>query len=331
MMRNRFDIIQAIGREYVVSNTESGEFSYPKAYKIANKEFNPVLSEKSGSKRERLDIRFVKGDISVLVETKRDIQGDTDAEEQLNAYVSYEKKLTGNKVIAILASTSNNSIRVYRGAVLDSNLINDETVLKPMDEYVAIYTANINNKEAVMRNTFELNKILHSYGVPEKLRSQFVGTCLLALKESLHYDIPVNVGDVVGKTVKEVDKLKKRANERVNLQIREAIKDILNGLLKEKGELEAAEKLGLLYRNVLDSQVIREMDADAFKHILRFIDENIRVHINDKSTAGQDILNLFFTTFNKYVGKADKNQAFTPDHITEFMTTISGVTKIPLF
>lgn len=327
MMRNRFDIIQAIGREYVVSNTESGEFSYPKAYKIANKEFNPVLSEKSGSKRERLDIRFVKGDISVLVETKRDIQGDTDAEEQLNAYVSYEKKLTGNKVIAILASTSNNSIRVYRGAVLDSNLINDETVLKPMDEYVAIYTANINNKEAVMRNTFELNKILHSYGVPEKLRSQFVGTCLLALKESLHYDIPVNVGDVVGKTVKEVDKLKKRANERVNLQIREAIKDILNGLLKEKGELEAAEKLGLLYRNVLDSQVIREMDADAFKHILRFIDENIRVHINDKSTAGQDILNLFFTTFNKYVGKADKNQAFTPDHITEFMTTISGVNK----
>ena len=146
--------------------------------------------------------------------------------------MSYEKKLTGNKVIAILASTSNNSIRVYRGAVLDSNLINDETVLKPMDEYVAIYTANINNKEAVMRNTFELNKILHSYGVPEKLRSQFVGTCLLALKESLHYDIPVNVGDVVGKTVKEVDKLKKRANERVNLQIREAIKDILNGLLK---------------------------------------------------------------------------------------------------
>lgn len=30
---------------------------------------------------------------------------------------------------------------------------------------------------------------------------------------------------------------------------------------------------------------------------------------------GQDLLNLFFTTFNKYVGKTDKNQAFTPDHI----------------
>jgi len=39
------------------------------------------------------------------------------------------------------------------------------------------------------------------------------------------------------------------------------------------------------------------------------------------------LLNLFFVTFNKYVGKADKNQAFTPDHITDFMAKITGVNK----
>lgn len=49
--------------------------------------------------------------------------------------------------------------------------------------------------------------------------------------------------------------------------------------------------------------------------------------INDKSTSGQDLLNLFFITFNKYVGKTDKNQAFTPDHITEFMSRIVGVNR----
>ena len=48
---------------------------------------------------------------------------------------------------------------------------------------------------------------------------------------------------------------------------------------------------------------------------------------NDKSTAGQDLLNLFFTTFNKYVGKSDKNQAFTPDHICDFMSKAVGVNK----
>ena len=39
------------------------------------------------------------------------------------------------------------------------------------------------------------------------------------------------------------------------------------------------------------------------------------------------MLNLFFVTFNKYIGKSDKNQAFTPDHITDFMSKITGVNK----
>ena len=42
---------------------------------------------------------------------------------------------------------------------------------------------------------------------------------------------------------------------------------------------------------------------------------------------GQDLLNLFFTTFNKYVGKTDKNQAFTPDHIVHFMCRVTGVNR----
>ena len=45
------------------------------------------------------------------------------------------------------------------------------------------------------------------------------------------------------------------------------------------------------------------------------------------SSEGQDILNLFFITFNKYIGKADRNQAFTPDHITDFMCRLTGVNK----
>jgi type I restriction-modification system DNA methylase subunit len=41
---------------------------------------------------------------------------------------------------------------------------------------------------------------------------------------------------------------------------------------------------------------------------------------------------LFFIAFNKYTGKADKNQAFTPDHITDFMARLTEVdrTKVVL-
>lgn len=48
-------------------------------------------------------------------------------------------------------------------------------------------------------------------------------------------------------------------------------------------------------------------------------------YIDTDSSEGQDILNLFFIAFNKYTGKADKNQAFTPDHITEFMCRLTEV------
>lgn len=45
-------------------------------------------------------------------------------------------------------------------------------------------------------------------------------------------------------------------------------------------------------------------------------------YIDEYSNEGQDILSYFFTTFNKYVGRKDKNQAFTPNHIAHFMCKV---------
>ena len=43
--------------------------------------------------------------------------------------------------------------------------------------------------------------------------------------------------------------------------------------------------------------------VESFREILRYIDKNILPFINDKSTSGQDLLNLFFVTFNIYNGE----------------------------
>ena len=91
--------------------------------------------------------------------------------------------------------------------------------------------------------------------------------------------------------------------------------------------MNKAEKISALNRRVLEDQDVQNLNYDDFKQILGFIDENIIPYIDDSSTAGQDLLNLFFTTFNKYVGKSDKNQAFTPDHICDFMSKAVGVNK----
>lgn len=296
----RADIISNVGREYLTSNIENDEFSYPKAFSAASLTFNPIKN-RIGRAFEKLDIRFVKDNVTVLIETKQNFT--VADEEQLSAYVEYEKALTGNKTVAILANTINDNIKVWRGVVSDSDLMPKETALRTMDEYVDFYTSKINDKEKVMQNTYKLNELLHRHSIPEKLRSQFVGTCLLALKNGLDYSTPTLTA----------------------AQIRTRIREVLENLLND--DLNKAEKLALLNRNVLDNQYVRQLKIDAIREILKFIKDNILPFINDKSTSGQDLLNLFFVTFNKYVGKSDKNQAFTPDHITDFMSKITGVNK----
>lgn len=299
----RADIIATVGREYLVSNIENDEFSYPKAFRTASLQFTPIQNE-TGRTYEKLDIRFVKDSVSVLIETKQNFSFNlAEAEKQLSAYVEYEKALTGNKTVAILANTTDDNVKVWRGVVSDSDFMPKETALRSIDEYVDFYTSKINDKEKVMQNTYKLNEMLHRHSIPEKLRSQFVGTCLLALKNGLDYSTPSLSA----------------------AQIRTRIKEVLEELLNS--DINKAEKLALLNRNVLGDQYVRQLSIAAFREILKFIENNILPFINDKSTSGQDLLNLFFVTFNKYVGKSDRNQAFTPDHITDFMAKITGVNK----
>lgn len=299
----RADMIATVGREFLISNIENDEFSYPKAYRAASLAFTPIQND-AGRSFEKLDIRFVKDNVSVLIETKQNFSTNlAEATRQLSAYVEYEKALTGNKTVAILANTNDDSVMVWRGVVSDADYLPKETVLRTMAEYVDMYTSKINDKEKVMQNTYKLNEMLHRHSIPEKLRSQFVGTCLLALKNGLDYSTPSITA----------------------AQIRAKIKEVLEGLLTN--DLNKAEKLTVLNNNVLNNQYIRQLRIEPFREILTDIENNILPFINDKSTSGQDLLNLFFVTFNKYVGKSDKNQAFTPDHITDFMAKVAGVNK----
>lgn len=306
-MPSRFNIIETIGKPYLTTNIENDEFSYQKAFKAKPSiKFEDIsISGKEKRTYKNIDLRFVsdKDTLTILVETKQNFDNDLEsAKEQLSAYVSYENKLTGNKVIAILANTTDDRVIVWKTNITDENLLKKETRLKGFNEFLELYFPKItNNREEVMRNTYTLNELLHTHGVKEKLRGQFVGTCLLGIKHNLLYKgLPTR-------------------------QIIAGLRGILEKLLSNN--LNKAEKLAILGNKVLDDQDIRELKDAEFEEILDFVRLKIYPFINDKSTQGQDLLNLFFTTFNKYVGKADKNQAFTPDHIVDFMCKAIGINK----
>lgn len=313
---NRHEMIDRIGKEYLTTNIEAGEYSY--VQEAGSKE---KLEKAVGHavKHFKLDIRFENNSVAVLIETK---QSFTKADEkQLAEYVEEERALhKGIKIIAILANTNNDKIKVWRYFVDDSHLLKEETVLDTMEHYVKLFdTARQNDKERVMKNTYDLNELLHKKDIDEKHRSQFVGTTLLYIKDMVKKTGATRIDDALKDKLDDVWKMMSAE------EIRAGIKNTLDNLLDNSEN--KTKKIELLQKNVLNDQKVKKLKIKDWIEILDTILMDIYRYIDADSSEGQDILNLFFIAFNKYTGKADKNQAFTPDHITEFMCRITDVDR----
>ena len=245
---DRFDIIDRIGAGYRVGNTETGEFSYLQALKSVGKDIKDYQKATTGKQHQYLDIRFENERLAVLVECKsrfskwdkKKIQG------QLQDYVRFEKAYSDKKIVAILAETEGNDIWVWYGQsviVDDRHRIVTEKTIRTFEEYEEICFGKINDKIKIVDSIKVLNEKLHSDGINEKLRSQFIGTCLLALKNGLVYkDVKETIEPETG------DKL---APEKVLLK---NVKDILKGLMAKSGSVNKADKLAVLNNKVLGGQ-----------------------------------------------------------------------------
>lgn len=318
-------MIDCIGKEFLTTNIEAGEYSYIQEAGSTEKLEKAVGHSISHFK---IDIRLENEGVAVLIETKQKFTKKD--EQQLAEYVEEERALhKGMKIIAILANTSNDKIKVWKYSVDESNLLKDETVLDKMQHYVKLFdVSRQNDRERVMKNTYNLNELLHKKDIDERLRSQFVGTTLLYIKDMVNA-----IGSLIGST--EIDNaLKEKLDEAWGLksaeEIRAGIKNTLDNLLDNSDN--KTKKIELLQKVVLNDQKVKKLKIKDWIEILDTILMDIYRYINADSSEGQDILNLFFIAFNKYTGKADKNQAFTPDHITEFMCQITDVdrTKVVL-
>lgn len=317
----RHEIIERIGSEYHTANIEGGEYSY---IKEAGSRSNLKKALGRDFEHFKLDIRFESGNVVVLVETKQNFV-DSDA-LQLAEYVAEEKALhPEKKIVGILANTNNDEIRVWKSHIDDTHILDEETVLDYMGHYVNLFAVMLqNDRETVLKNTYSLNELLHKNDIDEKLRSQFVGTTLLYIKKIVK-QTGLNLID---------EKMKQVLNNTWDMMdteaIRASIKSTLDDLLDDSENKQ--KKIELLQQNVLNDQKVRKLTKESWKVILNTILFDIYRYINADSSEGQDILNMFFIAFNKYTGKADKNQAFTPDHITDFMCRVTDVdrTKVVL-
>lgn len=311
---DRTVIINRIGIDYHTANIEGGEYSY--VQEAGSKENLIKILGKTPA-HYKLDIRFEYSDIAVLVETK---QFFTEKDErQLEEYLQEERALhCGKKIIAILANTKNDKIKVWKSSIDDKHLLAEETVVDSMEHYISLFNLNkSNDREKVLKNTYALNELLHQKDIKESLRSQFVGTLLLHIKDLVKRIGATQIDEEVKEKINASFELKSEKD------IRAGIENTLTELLDDSDN--KSKKIELLQRNVLTDQKVRTLKKADWIEIIDSILLDIYRYIDTDSSEGQDILNLFFIAFNKYTGKADKNQAFTPDHITEFMCRLTEV------
>lgn len=312
----RTAIINTIGIGFHKSNIEEGEYSYVKAAGSKKR-----LIELVGHKIEhfKLDIRFESDDVVILVETKPSfVKND---ELQLKDYLEEEIAVhSSKKIICILANTEDDKIKVWKSFVDDNHVLTNESVIDSMDHYKRLfYVNNQNDKEKVLKNTYDLNELLHKLDIDEAKRSQFVGTSLLYLKEIVKKKGASKIDEDLISSLESVWSLLSPA------EIIAGIENTLSELLD--GSENKAKKIELLQKNVLSDQKVLKLSSENWIKILKTILIDIYKYIDADSSEGQDILNLFFIAFNKYTGKADKNQAFTPDHITDFMARITEIDR----
>ena len=92
--------------------------------------------------------------------------------------------------------------------------------------------------------------------------------------------------------------------------------------------LEKAKKQNEKLEILLDSYSRVQMNiTNNQKAIDDFIDnvEIISELINSKNWNGEDVMGIFFNEFNRYKGKAENGQVFTPDHVTSLMYRLINV------
>ncbi len=220
----RHDMVEIVGKEFLTSNIEAGEYSYVQAAggkaQLEAKVGHPVSHFK-------LDIRFEMEDVVVLIETKQNYVDDD--EKQLREYLEEERAIhPGKKAICILANTNNDKIKVWKSFVDDEHILKDEAMLDRMSHYVRLFKINkSNDRETVLKNTYSLNELLHKKDIDENLRSQFVGTSLLYIK-----DLVKKKGAVLI-TKEFVDSMKEFWSLMTPKGIRGAIEGVLHEKFKE--------------------------------------------------------------------------------------------------
>ena len=190
-------------------------------------------------------------------------------------------------------------ILVYK----NEELLPDEKELQNKEHYLGLFAQNTIDKQKIYNLTKRINDSLHTnFGIKNLNHRMIFTACALVAKrygatlvKGMDYTtFHTSILSTLSKSLEEA----KRQNQKLDLLL----------------DVYASIKM-----NITDNQ----QAIDDFIDCVTEISDNI----NSDFWQGEDVMAIFFNEFNRYKGKSDKGQVFTPDHITSLMYHIIHVDK----
>lgn len=190
-------------------------------------------------------------------------------------------------------------ILVYK----NEELLPDEKELQNKEHYLGLFAQNTIDKQKIYTLTKRINDSLHfNFGIKNLNHRMIFTACALVAKrygatlvKGMDYTtFHTSIHSTLSKSLEEA----KRQNQKLDLLL----------------DVYASIKM-----NITDNQ----QAIDDFIECVTDISDNI----NSDFWQGEDVMAIFFNEFNRYKGKSEQGQVFTPDHITSLMYHLIGVDK----
>lgn len=187
-------------------------------------------------------------------------------------------------------------IRIFKNKVEELTL---SANLQRKDYYLNLFTSMKIDKQHIYEVTQKINNDLHFKFGMQDLQDRMIFTACALVAQRYN---PLN----------GLEKLKGMGYSIFHHWIQDALKNAI------KNDKKQNNKLNVLLEEYSTVRMAITEDQEA---IDRFIDNvcEIAELVNSEYWNGEDVMAIFFNEFNRYRGKADAGQIFTPDHVTSFM------------
>lgn len=203
------------------------------------------------------------------------------------------------KVIGILYNGED--VIVYKN-LEKANVVN---TLQNKEYYLSLFKKNKIDKQQIYNLTKKINDSLHfQFGIKNLYHRMIFTACAL----------------VAERYGAQLSKIKGMDYSTFHTTIHSTL---AKSLLDAKRQNQKLDILLEVYSEIKMNSTENQEAIDSF------IDNVVEISdsINSDFWNGEDVMAIFFNEFNRYKGKTESGQVFTPDHITSFMYRLIGVDK----